>query len=45
LVRQASTDQYDYACAQGNDFRRQTVEYIEQFNEFEANEQIIEIRR
>jgi hypothetical protein len=33
------------SSAQGNDLRRATVEYIELFNEFESNEQIIEVRR
>lgn len=30
---------------QGHELRTQTINYIELFNEFELNEQIIEIRR
>lgn len=30
---------------QGTELRKQTLEYIDLFNEFELNEQIIEIRR
>ena len=37
----------DYALSneQGNELRKETLKYIDLFNEFEVNEQIFEIRR
>ena len=37
----------DFALSneQGNELRKETLKYIDLFNEFEVNEQIFEIRR
>ena len=50
LVRKASKDvdmgrSYSIGNEQGNELRKQTMEYLELFNEFQLEDQIKEIRK